>query len=205
MVAVPSPLSVKVNVGGKSLDSVKAGVGPDVVTVKLKGLPTKAVAVAALVKEGWVAWTTLRRKWLDETGDVWPRAHRDQLRVVRPGSCAVPEMVPVPSSLSMKLTPSGNGGRKAAAEASADTLRRQYRNRRATRRDREAERQARCHRHARRTGDARIRGRLDGEYHGLADVGLNAVVRSDRDRVRCPRCRRHSSCPGGLKIRRLCR
>src|SRR6266702_3066327 len=53
MVAVPSPLSVKVIPAGRAPDSVSAAAGaPVVVTVKLNGAPTIEVAEAALVMAG---------------------------------------------------------------------------------------------------------------------------------------------------------
>ena len=53
IVAVPSPLSVNPRVDGSVPLRLKAGVGspPVVVTVKLKGSPTNAVADTALVNE----------------------------------------------------------------------------------------------------------------------------------------------------------
>ena len=55
MVAVPSPLSWKANVGGRTSDSLNAGGGsPVVVTVKVNGLPVTAIAELALVNAGTV-------------------------------------------------------------------------------------------------------------------------------------------------------
>ena len=53
MVAVPLPLSVQLRPAGKAPVSLMAGAGaPVVLTLKLKGVPTLAVADAALVIKG---------------------------------------------------------------------------------------------------------------------------------------------------------
>ena len=111
MVAVPSPLSVKVDDGGGENPLVEnAGVGvPVVVNVKLKGSPVMAVADAALVKVGALASATVSVKSWVNPGMFTPVLCADTAWYV-PGVCTVPDIVAVPSPLSTKLTPAGKAG-----------------------------------------------------------------------------------------------
>ena len=106
-VAVPLALAVKVTPVGSVPVRVSVGAGyPVVVTVKLKAVPTVALALAALVMAG--AWLTVKAKgWVAG----WPIPFVAVIvRLYRPvvPAAGVPAMVAVPFPLSVKLSPEGN-------------------------------------------------------------------------------------------------
>src|SRR5579862_7700879 len=105
MVAVPSPLLVKVTPEGSAplLERVAAGY-PVVVTVKLPELPTTRAALLADVMAG--AWLTVRVKdWVASGTTVLVAV---MVSGKTPLAVGVPDSVAVPLPLSTKVTPEGS-------------------------------------------------------------------------------------------------
>jgi hypothetical protein len=106
-VAVPSPLSVNVTPDGSVSGAGKMHVGyPVVVTVKVPAWPTVKVAESALVI--WHAWSTVRVK-------LWVAAGLTPFVAVMVNgygplvfAAGVPEIVAVPSPLSVHVSPGGS-------------------------------------------------------------------------------------------------
>lgn len=105
-VAVPLPLSAKLTPSGSVPDSVTTGMtAPDVVTVKLNGTPTVAVALAALVNVG--TWFVVSVKsWEALVTSLLAVMVIGQLALAS-GAVGVPASVAVPLPLSVKVTPVG--------------------------------------------------------------------------------------------------
>jgi hypothetical protein len=105
-VAVPVPLSMNVTPGGSAPVSDNAQLGtPVVVTVKVPACPTVKVAWWALVIAHACAGTTVSVKVWVASGPtpLWAVIVTEDV----PGAVGVPENVPVPSPLSLKLIVGG--------------------------------------------------------------------------------------------------
>ena len=113
-VAVPSPLSVNVTPGGSAPVSDNAQLGTPVdVTVKVPACPAVKVAWWALPIAHACPATTVSVK-------VWVASGPTPLWAVivtgdGPGVVGVPENVPVPSLLSVNVSPAGSAGRGQCA------------------------------------------------------------------------------------------
>jgi hypothetical protein len=105
MVAVPSPLSVKIRspLVGRPVAASEGAGEPVVVTVKLKGDPVGAEALSALVIAG-LSPTSMLKVWL-----VVPIAFvAVTVTAVVPLLVGVPDSKAVPLPLSVKVNPAGS-------------------------------------------------------------------------------------------------